>query len=66
MGNAYSSGGDHASSDSKGRTAAVGQKDSPKCYYELLGVSLDATADELKKAYRQKALQFHPGKSSQR
>ena len=34
-----------------------------KNFYEILEVGRDATNEELKKAYREKALQFHPDKN---
>lgn len=34
-------------------------------FYKLLGISRDATPKEIKKAYRQKSLEFHPDKNKE-
>ena len=36
---------------------------SKRDYYEVLGLKKDATEDEIKKAYRRLAKEFHPDKN---
>ena len=40
------------------------KKSKRKDYYKILGVTKTANDDEIKKAYRKRALMHHPGKKS--
>lgn len=34
-----------------------------RCYYEVLSVAQDVEHNEIRKAYRRQALQWHPGEA---